>query len=276
MAETEKSRWQSEWEEIRPHAKWKIIELIFFGGGLAAIYAIVRWAANETVSLLWLIVIFIVSSLGFFFVSLYLRSLRDKEHGKSTAMVVAMMMYLPIILGLAFCVWAYFIGSTLFRLKLEAQSLRSNLDLYVKPRTLTEEQITALASSLSQSDPQDVKVIVPVNDAEAANYMGQILGGLTRGGWKIAGIAYSDQQMNQGISIFVEQPGQSQNPDPKHPTPDVLLRRALDAAKIIVNGSGGSYGKPAYSLTITIGPRQLIVESKPRERPQVPPPPGWQ
>jgi hypothetical protein len=82
--------------------------------------------------------------------------------------------------------------------------------------------------------------------------------------------------MNQGLSINVELPGQPQNPDPKRPTPDVILRRALDAAKVVINGSGASYNRPAYSIVLTVGPRQLVIDSKPQPRIQVPPPPGWQ
>lgn len=89
-----------------------------------------------------------------------------------------MIIYVPIALGLVFCAWAYFIGSTLYSLSHEVQSLRSNLDLYVKPRTVTQEQISAMAASLSQYDPHDIKVSVAANDTEAANYMGQIVSGL--------------------------------------------------------------------------------------------------
>jgi hypothetical protein len=83
--------------------------------------------------------------------------------------------------------------------------------------------------------------------------------------------------MNQGISINVEQTGQPQNPDPKHPTPEAILKQALDEAKIVVSGGGGAYNRPAYSITIAIGPRPFVIDSTPRPpQPQIPPPPGWQ
>jgi hypothetical protein len=276
MADKEKTRLQREWEEIRPHFKWEVVKILFGGGVAAAFYAIIRSAANETVSLLWFTLIFIVSSVGYAAISLYLRSQRDRIHGKSTGMFTAMIIYLPILVGLGFCVWAYFVGSTLYRLNHESQSLRSNLDLYVKPRTATQEQITAIAAYLSQYDPQQIKVLVVANDAEASNYMGQVMGGLIQGGWKILGTGYVEQQMNQGISINVEQTGQPQNPDPKHPTPQDILKRALEAGKIVVSGGGSAYSRPAYSITIAFGPRQLIIDSTPPVRPKIPPPPGWQ
>jgi hypothetical protein len=133
-----------------------------------------------------------------------------------------------------------------------------------------------MARYLSQYDPHDIKVAVVANDAEAANYMGQIVGGLIQGGWKIVSTIYIGEQMNQGIAINVEQTGQPQNPDPKHPTPDFILTRALQQANIPISGGGGAYNRAAYSLTIAIGPRQLVIDTKPPARPQIPPPPGWQ
>jgi hypothetical protein len=275
MAEKEEKSWlQREWEEIRPHLKWEVIKMLFAGGAIAmaGTYAILRTAA---VSPFWVAIIFIVSCVCYAGISLYLRGQRDRLR-KSTGMLIAMLVYLPVMLGLVFCVWAYFVGSTVYRLNHEVQSLRSNLDLYVKPRTASQEQITAMAAYLSQYDPHDIKVVVAANDAEAANYMGQIASGLIRGGWKIVSTGYSEQQMNQGIAINVEQTTQPQNPDPKHPTPEAILQGALERAKIPVSGGGGAYNRPAYSITIGIGPRQLTIDSKPPVRPQIPPPPGWQ
>jgi hypothetical protein len=271
MVDEKKSWWRREWEELRPHLKFRLLEFVFGGGVLAAIIASMRHVADEPVTWRWLVLLFVISVIGYAVISLYLRSQREK-----TRMSSAMMTYLPIILGLLFCVWAYFIGTTLYRLSHEAQSLRSNLDLYVRPRTVTQEQISSMAAYLSQYDPHDIQVIVHANDAEASNYMGQIAGGLIRGGWKIVSTGYIHEQMNQGISINTEQPGQPQNSDPKHPTPELILQRALQQANIPVSGGGGSYNRPAYSITIAIGPRQLVIDTKPPVRVEIPPPPGWQ
>ncbi len=268
MVDERKSWLEREWEEIRPHFKWEIIRWILGAGVVTGLFTFARSVSNQPVSLQWSILIFLLSSIGWASISLYLR-------GK-TRMLSAMIVYLPIVLGLLFCVWAYFIGSTLYSLNHEAQSLRYNLDLYVKPRTVTQEQITTMAAYLSQYDPHEIKVAVHANDSEAANYMGQIAGGLIRGGWKILSTNYIQEQMNQGISINIEQTGQPQNPDPKHPTPELILQRALQQANIPVSGGGGSYNRPAYSITIAIGPRQLVIDTKPPVRIDIPPPPGWQ
>jgi hypothetical protein len=265
------------WDDVRPNLLWWLIQVIFGSGLVSGAYAVLKTVANESVSLLWVLLLFFGSCVVFFPVSLFIRSQQDKRYRKSKGVLTAMVVYMPILLGVAFCVWAYLVGTTLYRIDRETHALRSNLDLYYKPRTLSEDQSATLAAVLSKTDSQDVAVVVHANDAEASNYMGQIVSGLYRGGWKMNRTAYTAEQMNPGISINVEYTGQPVNPDPKHPRPDEILKRAFDEAKITVNGGGGSYNRPAYTVTITIGPRPMIMDSAaPPPRPQVPPPPGWQ
>jgi uncharacterized membrane protein YjfL (UPF0719 family) len=107
MADREKARLQRLWDELRPHFMWQMIKLVFVGGGLTFGYALLRSAANETVSLSWAALIFVISCVGYAGISLYLRSQRDRLHGKSTGMFTAVIVYLPMVLGLGFCVWAY-------------------------------------------------------------------------------------------------------------------------------------------------------------------------
>jgi hypothetical protein len=182
MSETEKpNRWLKRgWDDVRPNLLWWIIQGLFGSGLLAGAYAVARSAANENVTLASALIVFGLSCFGFVIASLYVHS-RQRGRG-GTGAVMGMAIYLPIVLGLGFCVWAYFVGARVRYLDSEATSLRSNLDLYVKPRSLSEGQIAAIAAELSKSDPQNVNVVVLANDAEAANYMGQIVSGLVSGG----------------------------------------------------------------------------------------------
>lgn len=269
--------WQRGWDDIRPNLFWWAIQTALGSGIITGAYAIIKNAANQTISWFWAVVVFSISFAVFISVSLFVHSQQDKRYGKLKGAFTAMMVYLPIVLGVGFCVWAYSVGATLSRLDRETRALRSNIDLYFKPRSLSEEQITSMAAGLSKVDSQNIALVVHANDAEAANYMGQIAGGLIRGGWKITRTSYSVEQMNQGVSINVEFPGQPVNPDPKHPRPDEILNRAMNEAKIVVNGSGAVYNRAGYAITLTIGPRQMILDSTPPPpRPQIPPPPGWQ
>lgn len=60
-----------------------------------------------------------------------------------------------------------------------------------------------------------------------------------------------------GLFIQVELVGQPINPDPKHPTPDAILRDAMQYAGIEVNGGGGSADRGKYSVSVRVGHRPL-------------------
>ena len=68
--------------------------------------------------------------------------------------------------------------------------LRSDLDAYITPRTISEEQEAKLLDYLSKHDPYSVTVRVVPRDQEAANYAGQIFNVLRKTKWDVQGIEY--------------------------------------------------------------------------------------
>lgn len=68
-----------------------------------------------------------------------------------------------------------------------------------------------------------------------------------------------------GLSIQVEIPGQPVNPDPKHPTADVVLQEAMRYAGIEVNGSGMSADRGTYKVSLRVGHRPLRMGTNLRQ-----------
>lgn len=161
------------------------------------------------------------------------------------------------------------------QLREELAPLRSNLDFYLRPRTLAPEQASAIATYLLRHAPEGIHVRVPANDSEATNFMANIVSSLIKGGWKPLSTVYSEQQVNPGLSMQIEHAGQPQPFDPKHPTPDYLLGEALRQGGIPPNGVANSYASQAYKLTLSIGPRPLIIDSSPPTAREMPPPKAW-
>jgi hypothetical protein len=142
-------------------------------------------------------------------------------------------------------------------------TIRKTLDRYVSPRHLTTEQISTIASYLSQHDEHHIKFRVVWNDNEAGNYRGDLQQALQRGGWIIDGIDTVQDTPNsyvpEGLSIQTETPMSMPQPDPKHPLPGVLLRDAFKQARVQLDGGSGSSGSGAintYSVTLSVGHRR--------------------
>lgn len=124
--------------------------------------------------------------------------------------------------------------------------LRQELEMYVMPRVVTEEQASKLRKFLS-ANPSDVKLKIFCNvaDTEALEYASQLYNAIMAGGWEaqfqpanpwddvhpgMFGKQFSNifVVMEQGIAIRTCLAGQPVNPDPKHPTPDAILGMALE------------------------------------------------
>src|SRR5712692_4906926 len=241
MTEEVKEPWyQRRWEEIRPHFIWEIIKFLF-GGGLVTsfVLGVVRlfqWLANTQAQLswIWLTIIFILSSVGFVVGSLCLRSLRDSgfKNRLSTGAVSAKKMtiiYVPIILGLAFCAWAYFVASRVYRLSDEVRHLQTQARRYLLPRELTQQESAALASYLSKYGPPSLVMNIVKDDDEAGSYGGDIQTALAKAGWNIATINYPDT-LPEGLRVDVNGPG---------PDLPAVMREAFRTAQIELNGAGG-------------------------------------
>jgi hypothetical protein len=62
-----------------------------------------------------------------------------------------------------------------------------------------------------------------------------------------------------GIQIQVEHSGEPENPDPRHPTPDIILRDAFHHAEIDAAAGGGSFSRGRDSISIFVGRRPVEI-----------------
>jgi hypothetical protein len=257
----QKHWWHREWEEIRPHLKFHILMWIAGSGViLSGIVTIYRVVTNTQVQLTWvaLLAIFIICTFGFAAISLYLRSLRDiafKERlVRSTGYLKkAAMIYVPIILGIAFCVWGYYVASRVHSLNEDVRHLRTQATRYVLPRELTQQQTSSLADFLSRQKPQRVVFTVAKGDDEAGSYGGNLQTAFTKGGWPISNVDYADD-LPGGLRVDVKQSAGAQ----AEPDLSNIIQQAFQAAQIELNGSsGGSDGSISPPVvTISVGHRR--------------------
>jgi hypothetical protein len=101
-------------------------------------------------------------------------------------LLAAMIIYLPVLLGLAFCGWAYFIGTKVLGMSVEVKHLRSQMVRYVMPRQLTPEQIASIGEYLSHQERNQVVMQIINRDEEASSYRADIQRALEKGGWAIS------------------------------------------------------------------------------------------
>jgi hypothetical protein len=145
-------------------------------------------------------------------------------------------------------------------------ALRSDIDTYVMPRSVTQKQADDLHENLSHHDKYAVTVKVNPLDAEAREYGAQLLNALNRSDWTATfdtsgndpNIAPST--LNDGLCIDVI--GENTKPyDAKH-DPKPLLETAFSAAGIIANCGGGT-AAGNYKLFVVVGHRPLAYGYKP-------------
>ena len=159
-----------------------------------------------------------------------------------------------------------------------------NIDTYVLPRTLTEDQTANLKRALS-SNPSDVDVTVLFNvaDQETTEYAGQIFNAIHfAGGWEqvqmdgvnpwnpepVGGTKTKfnrNAPLVQGLAIWTCIPGQPTNPDPKHPPAYAILMDAFNASGIPTSG-GMTADCGSYYVDIVVGKRPLTVTTQRRHK----------
>jgi hypothetical protein len=169
---------------------------------------------------------------------------------------------------------SYFaIGASLY-----VYQLRSDLDTYVMPRTVTNEQAAIIRISLMRH-PTETPINVFANeaDSEAMQYAGQLYSAVKQGGWEahFGGINPWEPDLpnqkttfgnlylalDQGVNIMQGLVGQPENPDPRHPsTADVLIDTLHEAH--IDTGGGGTPNLGKYSVTILVCRRPLVLRSE--------------
>lgn len=123
-------------------------------------------------------------------------------------------------------------------------ALRSDIDTYVMPRTVTRQQADDLREYLSQHDKYAVTVKVNPVDAEAREYGAQLLNAFNRSDWTATfdtsgnDPSIAPSTLNDGLCIDVI--GENAKPyDAKH-DPKTFLQEAFSAAGIVANCSGGT------------------------------------
>src|ERR1035437_965276 len=162
---------------------------------------------------------------------------------------------------------ALLIGIVVVSIFLYVHQLRSDLDNYVMPRSVTKQQADQISQVLAGHDPGiSLDVFASVADPEATEYAAQLMNAIKKGGWDARlgvlnpwetgalanhnnGTFYNIYlAMDRDVTIRVGLVGQPKNPDPRHPDPDALLREAFQKAGINAGGAG-SADRGQYSLT---------------------------
>ena len=154
-------------------------------------------------------------------------------------------------------------------------SLRSDLDAYVVPRVVTMEQAEQIRAVLLPYEPHvAISVVASAADHEAIEYASQLTTAFNNSGWEARigvlnpwnpdekpsqGFSPLFLALDQGVIVRVDQGGESRNPDPRHPTPDVLLGKALRAAHLESAAGGGAYISGKSSLILEVGRRPVEV-----------------
>lgn len=286
MAAENKSLWQRFQDEFGKQLVTNVVRSLFAGLALAGItlYAVFKALAKLQVQLSWAVLTticlcaLVIGCVGFVALSIYLRGQRDltfasrlgrwKIAGKRIVMV-----YLPVALGIAFCVWAYIIGSKVFRMSDDVRHLRVQAVRYVLPREVSGQLATDLHDAIKNYKPKTVVFAVAKDDKEAAGFMNDVRSSFSQAGWPGASeITYSDD-LRQGLYLGVSGPGSQE------------LRAAMQSAfdkNGMVVGSGGPNvpppGEDVLFLAIEIGHRRrdkLAVFPTRRPARRQPPWPGY-
>src|ERR1700690_3615317 len=153
-------------------------------------------------------------------------------------------------------------------------SLRSDLDTYITPRVVTKDQSDALQKALlARPSESKVTIFCNVADREATEYGAGILNAMKAGAGDVQFQPVNPWDTNpppetrtrefnnifpvldEGLFIRTCLVGQPANQDPRHPSPDILLRAAFDEAHIEVNGGRTAADCGRYSLDIEVARR---------------------
>ena len=116
-----------------------------------------------------------------------------------------------------------------------------------------------VAEFLSRFPPCDFAFKVISQDSEASSYRSDFQAPLTKAGWTLTTIDYSDDIQDGVRTNFVQTTEHQKQPnDTKNPKPDLLLQMALGLAGVRFDGSGGGGAATVTKdlVTIEIGHRR--------------------
>src|SRR5579871_1619044 len=143
--------------------------------------------------------------------------------------------------------------------------LRTDLDSYAMPRTLTVKQANDLVNYLSTKESHAVAIGADPLDAEAVQYAANIFAALSRTNWDAKGVVSVPRPSFEGVEVMVEWPGPVGAPDdPKHPAADRILTEAFSRVVGTPIAEGALYNKPEYKVSIIVGKRPLRIPSEGR------------
>jgi hypothetical protein len=134
--------------------------------------------------------------------------------------------------------------------------LRSDLDMYAMPRTLTKSQATDLTDFLrSQQFTSDVYIRVAEDDEEANRYAIDLSKALLAANWNVS-FDWSVPATKKGLNAS----WLGKEPQNAKQNPRVLIEQALMAANVPF-GSGGVFGNGTgdYKYFLLVGPRPQRV-----------------
>ena len=141
-------------------------------------------------------------------------------------------------------------------------ALRSDIDTYILPRTITQKQAEDLREYLSHHDKYAVTVKVNPLEAEAREYASRIFNALNPSDWNATFDTSNGEPRTVNDGVCINTVGENAKPyDTKH-EPKSLLQAAFGAADIPVNCSGGS-AAGSYKLFVLVGRRPLAVGYRP-------------
>lgn len=149
----------------------------------------------------------------------------------------------------------------LLTINVKMSALRDDIDCFVIPRSLTEDQILGIGEFLAKYDPHEIVVASVKYDVEAGNYSGDFRRAFEKGGWTVTGVSGIPEDAHQeGLALDFNQPleNANQKADPKHPRANELVNQAFKLTHVQIEGnsSGGGVGITQTVLTLRVGHRR--------------------
>lgn len=256
------------WDDIRPNLIWWIIGTLFSSTIITVFIASVQGWLETPITIGAVVSIFLSS---FLLLLIWALVHRKTTSGNAGHFMNTALIYFPIALGLAICLWGYIVGNKVFQMADDVELLSKRMERYVLPRTLTADQKNTIADYLSKFTPQPIAMKVIPRNEEASSYRADLQQALEKGGWPVANITY-DEGVQEGLRIEIvepmQEPGQPNPFDKLNPKkkPDEVLRDALTQAGIFMIPGGGSRRIDITSTTITIS-----IGNRRRDRWAIPP-----
>ncbi len=156
-------------------------------------------------------------------------------------------------------------------------TMRYEMDAYLLPRKLTEQQMSDMRSTLGTHKPTvPVTVVYSMADQEASEYGSQIAQVMRSSGWIVRSQGVNpweigpnvshgngtfhnlDLANSVGIQVRVGLPGQPKYSDQEPPTTEEVLQQAFNKARIEAGG-GSAADKGQYFVFVVVGRRPVAL-----------------